>query len=197
MLWDACLMPASMMKKKKTKIAFIFLSLFCHVSIANEDDAILSTYNIIKSIGGIRDEHCITYTTSEEGQALYSVSVKERHDSVKCPGDKYTAPTIYQVLVDVKNKIYTINEELFKESSCHNNKKHVELPQKTASITSRGHSALFAGPIQRCKVNGAFLTKGDRVILIGEQDEFYKIEYESKRLNIIHAWIEKKNIQEY
>jgi len=46
-------------------------------------------------------------------------------------------------------------------------------------------------------VNGAFLTKGDRVTLIGEQDEFYKIEYESKRLNIIHAWIEKKNIQEY
>jgi len=56
-----------MMKKKKTKIAFIFLSLFCHVSIANEDDAISSTYNIIKSIGGIKDEHCITYTTSEEG----------------------------------------------------------------------------------------------------------------------------------
>ena len=31
-----------MTNNNTTKIAFIFLALFCHVSIANEDDAILS-----------------------------------------------------------------------------------------------------------------------------------------------------------
>lgn len=132
MLWDACLMPASMMKKKKTKIAFIFLALFCHVSIANEDDAILSTYNIIKSIGGIKDERCITYTPSEIGHSLYLVSVKEKHDGAKCPGDKYTAPTITTILVDEKNKVYTINEELFKENSCYNNTQYAEMQAREA-----------------------------------------------------------------
>ena len=186
----------SMTNNKTTKITFILLALICSASRANEDDAIISTYNIIKSIGGIKDERCITYTPSEIGHSLYLVSVKEKHDGAKCPGDKYAAPTIYNVLVGEENKVYIINEELFKENSCYNNTQYAEMQAREASVTAGGHSYLFAGPAQKCKVSGAFLIEGDRVNLIGEQDGFYKIEYESKRLNVIHAWMEKKNIQE-
>ena len=190
-------MPANNTNNNTTKIIFILLALICSISRANEDNAILSAYNIIKSIGGIKDEHCITYTTNKEDQALYSVSVKEKHDGVKCPGDKYTAPTIYNVLVDEKNKVYIINDELFKESSCYNNKQHTEMPTRDASVIADGHSYLFSSPTKKCKVDGVFLTKGNRVVLLGEQNGFYNIEYESKRLGVIHAWIEKKNILEH
>ena len=180
-----------------TKIIFILLALICSTSRANEDDAIISTYNIIKSIGGIKDEHCITYTPNKEGQSLYSVSVKEKHDGVKCPGDKYTAPTIYNVLVDEENKVYTINEELFKESSCYKNKQHTGMQRRDALVITDSHGYLFASPTPKCKLDGVFLIKGNRVVLLGEQNGFYKIEYESKRLGVIHAWIEKKNIQKH
>lgn len=186
----------SMTNNKTTKITFILLALICSGSRANEDDAIISTYNIIKSIGGIKDEHCITYTPNKKGQSLYSVSVKEKHDGIKCPGDKYTAPTIYNVLVDEKNKVYTINEELFKESSCYKSKQHTGMQRKDALVITDSHGYLFASPTPKCKLDGVFLIKGNRVVLLGEQNGFYNIEYESKRLGVIHAWIEKKNIQE-
>lgn len=173
----------------------VFLMLiffFSAVAASDDDNVILLAYNIVKSLGKIKDERCVTYSMDIIRKSLYYVSVRESHEKNICFGDGYTSPKMYDVLIDYEARLYFVNGYAFKNKRCYLDAESDGGKGVDAIIVSQ-RSPLFAGPADVCKINNLYLVKGDSVSVVGENNGFYHVIYESKRFGTFSAWIVKEN----